>query len=685
MINEALINPSSIVVIGGSNHLSKPGGKLVKNLIDGNFNGSISVVNPKETTVQGLTSYGDVSDVPQSDLAILVVPPQACLNAVKILAHEKNTKAFIIISAGFGEGGEEGKLIESELKKIVDDIKGCLIGPNCIGILNSSYNGVFTSPLPPLYKSGCDLISSSGATAVFIMEAGITNGLRFSSVFSLGNSAQTGVEEVLEYMDENYVEGESSPIKLLYMESIKNPQKILKHAASLIKKGVRIAAIKAGSTDAGSRAAASHTGAIANSDMAVRALFRKAGIVYCSSRDELITVASIFNYKPLQGKNIAIITHAGGSAVMLSDSLAKRDINIPNIEGKEKEELLSFLHPGSSASNPIDFLATGTAEQLGIIIDYCEHKFDQIDAMVVVFGSSGLFNVKNVYDVLKVKLDVCKKPIFPVLPSIINASKEIEGFLSNGYVNFPDEVLLGTALAAVYHTKEPIEEKDVSCLVDVEKIRSVIESGDEGFLDENSCFELLQAAGIKTAKQARFHQIEDLSEVVESIGYPLVMKVIGPLHKSDVKGVRLNIKSKEEARRIFEELMAIEDAEGVVCQKMYQGLELFIGGKYESGLGHLVIFGFGGIFVEIFNDVKAGLIPLGPVEVHVMLKKLMAYPLMEGARGQEGIDIELFVQQIIRISQLLEYAPEIVELDVNPLMAFKEEIVAVDVRIRIER
>jgi len=685
MINKAITNPKSIVVIGGSNHLEKPGGKMVKNLVDGDFDGDLYVINPKEKDVQGLTCFQDINDLPQTDLAILAVPPKACYFSIEILTKQKNTTGFIIISAGFGEGGEMGKKLEEEITSIINDVNGCLIGPNCIGVLNKSYQGVFTTPTPQMYNDGCDLISSSGAMALFTMEAGIPLGLRFSSVYSVGNAAQTGVEEVLEYLDNSYVEGESSKIKILYMETIRHPKKLLKHAKSLINKGARIAGIKSGGTEAGSRAASSHTGAIANSDMAVRALFRKAGIVYCSSRDELIAVASIFNCKKLEGKNIAIITHAGGSAVMLSDALSKAGLNVPAIEGPDVDELLTFLHPGSYASNPIDFLATGTAEQLGIIIDYCEHKFNNIDAMVVVFGSPGLFDVENVYDVLRVKLDICKKPIFPVLPSLINADKEINHFLSKGNINFPDEVLLGISLGEVYHTPAPADNPEYNFKIEEQGIRTIINSSTNGFLDEVSSYKLLQAAGIPTANQDKGVEIEELLQKAEQIGYPLVAKVMGPLHKTDVKGVHLNIRTPEGLRLSFDKLMAIKYAEGVLIQKMYKGAELFIGANYEPGLGHLILFGLGGIFVEIFKDVRAGIVPLGDYEIELMMKRLQAYPLIQGTRGKKGINKTFFIELIMRISRILEIAPEIQELDINPLMAGHKEIIAVDVRVRIKK
>ncbi|WP_062061349.1 acetate--CoA ligase family protein [Aquimarina longa] len=685
MINQQLIDPRSIVIIGGSNNIGKPGGKIVKNCIDGNYKGELRIVNPKEQHVQGIISYANVTDIPDTDLAILAIPAKYCLETVTVLAKQKNTKAFIIISAGFGETNETGGHIEKEIVDIITSVNGCLIGPNCIGVLNKNYKGVFTTPIPEFNSEGCDLISGSGATAVFIMEAGMLLGVQFANVYSIGNGAQTGVEDVLEYMDIHYNPNIDAPIKLLYLETIKNPQKLLKHAASLINKGVKIAAIKAGSTTEGSRAATSHTGAIASSDMTVRALFKKAGIVYCSSREELLSVASIFKYKKLNGKNIAIITHAGGSAVMLTDVLSKGGLQIPTIEGEDAKKLETYLHPGSSVHNPIDFLATGTAEQLGIIIDYCEHKFESIDAMVVVFGSPGLFDVKNVYDVLSVKLDVCSKPIFPVLPSVINARKEIETFLSKGNINFPDEVVLGKALCEVYKTSAPSSNHIELPKIDTKKIRAIINQANDGYLTPEDTALVIDASGIPRSKEIIENSIESLLSNITQIPFPIVMKVVGPLHKSDAQGVILNVNTIEEVTKNFDSLMGIKDATGVMVQPMLSGLELFVGVKKEPGFNHTILCGLGGIFIEILNDVAAGLSPISDIEAQKMIRSLKGYQLLQGSRGKDGINEPQFIEIIQRLSALVEAAPEIIEMDINPLIGTKDTITAVDVRIKIEK
>ena len=312
MINKQLLEPASIAIIGGSNDVSKPGGKIVENILTGYFKGELFVVNRKEQEVQGVKCFKDVRELPDVELAIISIPAKFCVETVEVLAKQKNTKAFVIISAGFSEHSDEGALIEKEIVEIIESVEGALIGPNGIGVLTPAYNGVFTEPIPIMDPKGVDLISGSGATAVYMLESALQKGLSFACVISVGNSAQIGVEDVLEYIDVNFDPEKSSKIKLLYLENIEKPQKLLKHAASLIEKGCKIAAIKSGSSDAGSRAASSHTGALASSDIAVDALFRKAGIVRCYSREELVNVACALKFPKGKGNRFAVVTHAGG-------------------------------------------------------------------------------------------------------------------------------------------------------------------------------------------------------------------------------------------------------------------------------------------------------------------------------------------------------------------------------------
>jgi len=682
MITQQLINPKSIVIIGGSNDITKPGGKVVKNLIDNHFSGSIFVVNPKEDEIQGIKCNKNVDELPPCDLAILAIAAKYCPETVEKLARDKQTRAFIILSAGFHEESQEGAELEKKIVDTVNQYGACLIGPNCIGMMNHHHTSVFTTPIPKLDPKGVDFISGSGATAVFIMEASIPKGLRFSSVYSVGNSAQLGVEDVLQYLDETFDSETSSPVKLLYIESVNKPEMLLKHASSLIRKGCKIAAIKAGSSDAGGRAASSHTGALVSKDDSVEALLRKAGIVRCHSREELATVASIFMHRPLKGKNIAIITHAGGPAVMLTDALEKGGLEIPKLENPE---LLSKLFSGSSVANPIDFLATGTAEQLGYIIDACEHDFKNIDGMAVIFGSPGLFEVYDVYKLLDEKMRACKKPIFPILPSIINVKNEIEYFIGLGRINFPDEVNFGNALCKVYNTPKPVPEVVVQPIIDVVSIRAIIDQSENGYLHPEKVQALLDAAGIPRAGEAVVSSKEEAIKASSELGLPVVMKVVGPVHKSDVGGVVLNVKNFDQVAAEFERMIQIADTTAILIQPMLSGISVTVGAKREPLFGHAIICGLGGIYIEVLKDVQRSLAPVSSEEAGEMIKRLKSYKIIQGVRGQEGLNEHLLADVITRLSALCLEAPEIVELDINPLMGNMKTLKAVDARIEIEK
>ena len=686
MINNQLLHPESIVIIGGSNNKHKPGGAIVRNILQGGYKGVLRIVNPKEDEVQGIKAFNDCKVLPPTDLAILVVAAKYCPEYVEYLASEKGVKAFIIISAGFGEETKEGAEMENQILVSCEKYGCALIGPNCIGLMNSWYHGVFTKPIPQLRTNGVDFISSSGATAVFILESAVSKGLPFNSVWSVGNAKQINVEEVLQYMDETFDPERDSHIKLLYIENVSDPDKLLFHASSLIRKGCRIAAIKSGSSESGSRAASSHTGAIASSDSAVEALLRKAGIVRCFSREELTTVGCIFTLPKFSGKSFAIVTHAGGPGVMLTDALAKGGLQVPKLEGPLVEELKAQLFPGAAVSNPIDILATGTPEHLGIAIDYCEKKFDNIDAIFVIFGSPGLVQLYEAYDVLHKKILECKKPIFPILPSMNTAGPEVAEFLAKGHVNFADEVTVANCLVRVMNTPNPAPSELELYGVDVIKIRDIISGIKEsGYLPPHLVREIFSCAGIPTVPECVSADKDELLAFAEKVGYPVVAKVVGPVHKSDVGGVSLNIRTKEHLDMEIERLMQIPDATAVMVQKMIKGTELFIGAKYEPRFGHIVLCGLGGIFVEVLKDVSSGLAPLSVSEAESMIHSLRGYKIIKGTRGQKGINEHKYMEIIVRLSTILRFATEIKEMDINPLLADADNVIAVDARIRVEK
>lgn len=680
-----LIDPKSIVVVGASDNILKPGGSVLHNLINGTFKKDLYVVNARGGTIQGVKAYKSIEEIPQTELAVISVPAKQCLHTVEYMAAEKGVKAFIIFSAGFSEESEEGAVLEKQLLEIANKAGVLIIGPNCSGFFNTFHQGIFTRPIPQLDPQGVDIISSSGGTITYIIESAMRIGLRFNSAWSIGNSVQIGVEEILEYLDSEFDPKSSPKIKLLYLEKIADPDRFLHYSASLINKGCKIAAIKSGTSSSGSRAASSHTGAIASSDLAVEALFRKAGIIRCYSREELANVGAVLSMKELKGNNLAIISQAGGPAVILTDALSKGNIDVPEMNKELAAELKKHLLPGAAVSNPIDIIGTGTGEHMAICIDFCEKHFKEIDGIAVIYGNPGVSNVTEAYEILDQKIKSSRLPIYPILPSVIAATKEMDDFVKKGHVNFTDEYALANALSKVLLATPPSLGKIEDLPIDIPRIRKIIDNAPDGYIDSNVIRELFDAAGIPQVQELTTVNKDEAVAFGNKIGYPVVAKCVGPIHKSDVGGVALNIQSDEHLAFTFDRLMKIPDTTAVMIQPMLSGQELFIGAQYEDKFGHIVLCGLGGIFVEILKDVASGLAPLSFHEASSMVRSLKAHKIIEGARGQKGLNEKLYTEIIVRLSIMLRFATEIKEMDINPLLANDKTVVAVDARIRIEK
>lgn len=685
MLHQKLINPKSIAIIGGSRHLDHIGGSVLSNLIEQGYQGELYVVNPKEDKVQGIRSYRDSSLLPATDLAIIAIPAKDILPVVKTMATDKGTKAFIIYTAGFSELDDNGSALEAEITEAISKAGGSLLGPNNIGMINQHYAGIFTKPIPVIDKKGVDFVSASGATAVFTLEAAHQLGLRFSGLYTVGNSPQIGVEEILEYLDQSFDLHESSKVKMLYIEGIKNPEKFLKHCLSLKQKGCSIVALKSGITAKGKAAAASHTGAMVNPNIFVEALFNKAGIIQCSSRYELVNCAALLQISQKKPMNWGIITHAGGPGVILTDTLTKNKLVVTDLSTDHQEALKQLLYNGAATNNPIDILATGTAQQLDQVLDYCDQEIKEFDAMAVIFGSPGLGSVKDAYQVIHKKIKECNKPVYAILPSVVNVEKEIRNFVDKGNIAFYDEHLFATCVAKINKTPHPCPIGDLSISIPKSKIRDLIKALPSGFLNPADAFKLLETAGIPMAKQSIIQHSLELDRISKTLDFPVVVKVVGPLHKSDLQGVITNVLNVTDLKKSFKKLMLIKGAEGVLIQEMILGKEVFIGGKRATGFAPLVICGAGGIYIETLKDYNFALAPVSIDEAIKMVDKLQITPILKGTRGEAPCNLNAFYKTIVKVSHLLNIAPEIAELDINPLMINNESVIAVDVRIRIEK
>ncbi|MBC8452634.1 MAG: acetate--CoA ligase family protein [Spirochaetes bacterium] len=687
MINASIFTPKSLVIVGASKDPSKIGGRILYNIIQNAYSGKLFGINPKEKSIMGIPCPA-LEDLLDCELAIICVPAEYTEYYVTELASKHGVKGFIILSAGFSEMGEAGAVLQNRILELVNTYGCSLIGPNCTGVLTQTYAGIFAGPIPSLDPAGCDFVSGSGAAAAFTVEQGILHGLPFSQIITVGNSAQIGVEEILEHWDGEFDRQKSSRVKLIYIETIKNPMKFLRHASSLVQKGCSIAALKAGNSSAGQRAASSHTGALSNPAKSVEALFRKAGIINCSSREELVATAAFCLLGKPAGKKIGIVTHAGGPGVILTDILSANGFQVPEFSGLIFEDLKKQLYPGSSVKNPIDFLATGNADQLRLILQTLR-KTQLVDAVAVIFGSPGLTSVEPVYTALEQEMRCSNIPIYPVFPSIITAGKEMEDFSNKShYPFFLDEAVLGKVMQnekpAASHLD--ITEENSKIISNIaEEVRPLLESIPNGYLAPEICTKLLTIAGIATAREVVTQSLGEILDFTAKSEVPAALKSIGLLHKSDSGGVSLNLREKDEITREFRRLMNIKGTTYIQAQDMVRGTELFIGAVHEPGFGHMIFCGLGGIFIEVLQDTVSMLVPVSLQEAKIMIQQLQGYPLFTGVRGQKGLNSELFAHYITSISHLVLAVPEIVELDINPLIADETSITAVDARIKIMR
>jgi acyl-CoA synthetase (NDP forming) len=681
----ALFKPSHIVIVGGSESMGKPGGKVLKNIIEHGYSGTLWVINPNAASVLELPTYQSIADIPgRPELGIIAVPAPLVAPALEGLAA-KGARAAIVLTAGFGEKDEQGKTEELRLLDIADRANMILIGPNCSGFMTPHYSGKFAGIIPELKPRSVDFISGSGATVDLVMEQAVQRGLSFGTVVNVGNSVQTGVEDLVALYDENYG-CESAPILMLYLESLKKPGLFLEHARSLSLKGCALVGIKSGVSDAGVRAAASHTGAMANDDAAVESLFKKAGIIRVKSKMEMIDVACILSATEgkLKGNRVCVITDAGGPGVMLVDELEKQGLLLPVMGDVTQKRLRQVLPPESSFANPIDCLPTRTASQVGEVFRIVEEEEEgNVDIVAIQVANPGMSHNREMYQVVSRAMEHGIIPIIPALTSVTTCAELIENFTGDGKFCFHDEVNLGKAIGKVLRRPTIYEAPEKLANYDLQGISDILD-GRRGVLDPTGVEGTLTRAGFVLPRQVLITSRDKLAAACERIGYPLTMKVSGPLHKSDLGGVRIGIGSIDVAQSTWEELMAIKGATGVLVQQIVEGSEVILGSSRSGDLGHLVMFGLGGIYAETLKDVQFALAPLAEEECREIVMSIKAFPILEGIRGQEGMSVDLLIDYIRRIGRLVTDFPAIREIDLNPIKGFGKNLCLVDARIILD-
>lgn len=692
------MKPKSVAVIGASTKPKTIGSELMQRLRDYKFKGDIYPVNPKGGIIEGFQAYTSVLEIPSEvDLAVIIVPQKFVLSAIDD-CNKKGIKGICIISAGFKESGAEGAQAEKELVEKIKSYNMRLVGPNCLGVLNTNpevlMDATFAESLP--VRGDIGFVSQSGALGGGILNILKDLNVGFAQFISIGNQADVNAETAIEYWEND------DDVKqiLLYMESIQNPANFRKLATRISKKKP-IVALKAGRSAAGASAASSHTGSLAGADKAANALLNQSGVIREYSLKNLFATAKVFSNCPIpKGDRVAIITNSGGPGIMATDAICEYGMQIAKITDETKEKLRSFLPAAASVKNPIDMIASAPIEHYMQTLETVIAD-ENVDMIVVIYLP--FLGLKDI-DVAKAIMEIkAKNPQKPVI-GVFMTTSDFFVKLSETQVNMPFFMYAEEAAEGLNRLNQQRKwmERPVGSTpvfnVDRAKAEAIMrQSIQEGRaqLTTRESIDVLDAYGIRVCKSGFATNIDEVVSVGNSIGYPVVMKMTSKTtsHKTDVGGVRVNIQSEEQLRNEYNDLIdkltqkgLIDGLEGVIIQEMVKGSrEMVCGIATDPQYGPMMMFGLGGVFIEVMKDVTFRIAPLTDVDADEMIKSVKAYKLLEGARGTTPAQMEQIQETLLRLSQLVGDYPFIDELDINPLLISEKtgEGIAVDGRIKV--
>ena len=695
---DKIMKPKSIAVIGASTKPKTIGSEIMQRLRDYKFNGKIYPVNPKGGIIEGFQAYTSINEVPEEvDLAVIVVNAKFVLDTID-QCHKKDIKGLCIITAGFKETGKEGAELEKQLLQKVRDYGMRCVGPNCLGVLNTNDNvkmdATFAESLP--VKGDIGFVSQSGALGGGILNILKDLNLGFAQFVSIGNQADINAETMLEYWEND------DDVKqiLLYMESIQNPQNFRKLASRITKKKP-ILALKAGRSAAGASAASSHTGSLAGADKAAAALLKQSGVIREFSLKNLFANAKAFSNCPIpKGNRVAIITNSGGPGIMATDAVCESGMQMAKITDETKEKLRSFLPSAASVKNPIDMIASAPIEHYKQTLETVLQD-ENVDMIAVIYlPFLGLKDIDVAQALMEIKAKNPQKPIIGVFMTTSDFFVKI----SNMEVNMPFYMYAEEAAEAMTRLDQQRQwmEKPQGSIptynVDKAKVETIIKNSlKEGRaqLTTLESIDVLEAYGIRACKYGLATNEEEVAKLGNEIGYPVVMKMTSKTtsHKTDVGGVVVNIKDEAQLRNEYKALLQrleakglLDGLEGVIIQEMVKGSrEMVCGIATDPQYGPMMMFGLGGVFVEVMKDVTFRIAPLTDNDAMDMIKSVKAYKLLEGARGTTPAQIGQIQETLLRLSQLVNDFKFIDELDINPLLISEKtgEGIAVDGRIKV--
>ena len=680
-----LFRPGSVAVIGASRSPGKIGYVLLKNLIESGYRGSIYPINPNAEEVLGLRCFPSVLDVDDEvELAVVAIPAEL-VPPVAEQCGRKGVKAMIVISAGFRESGRGGHALERRLTEIASAYGMRILGPNCLGLIDTwtPINVTFASGMPKRGEIG--FISQSGALGTAILDWMIKRGIGFSKFISLGNKADLDEVDFIEAMGEE----ESVKAILLYVESIERGERFIE-VSRKVSKAKPIVALKGGTSTAGARAAGSHTGALVGNFTSYRVAFRKAGVIHSESLEDLFNYAISFTWQPIpRGEKVAIVTNAGGPGIIATDLCERLGVELAELHPETRSSLAKGLPPAASTVNPIDILGDARADRYRLAIERSLED-PNVDALLVILSPQAMTEVRATAEaIVEAHRRRGDKPILAVFMGG-GLVEEASNYLKENRIpcfEFPEEGVRALSALLEYSRFLRRAEGPIVRLEDVdpatvrETLKAVRSEGRVNLLPLEA-FRILEAYGVRTPKSEVASTADEAIEYAERLGYPVALKIVSPdiLHKTDIGGVALNLRSEEEVRYAFDDilvkvskLMPQARLTGIMVQSMVpKGKEMIIGMTRDRQFGPLMMFGLGGIYVNFLRDVSFGLAPLSLEETSQMIEETKASILLKGIRGEPPSDIEALKDVIIRVSQLAIDFPIILEMDINPIIVYEQ-------------
>jgi acetyl coenzyme A synthetase (ADP forming)-like protein len=695
---QSFFDPKSVAIVGASRQKGKVGYEILANLVAGGYQGKVFPVNPKAESIDGLKCYPDLAAIGEVPDLVLVIVPAPLVPSVLEECVKSRVKSVIIITAGFKEVGPEGKKLELEVVQIARRGGLRFIGPNCLGVISPAHklNASFGGDLP--VPGGIGYISQSGALLAAILDLANANGIGFSNLVSIGNKAD------IDELDIIMAFGSQRDTKVIagYLESITDGDVFVREAEEISGRKP-ILLMKSGGTEAGAKAASSHTGSLAGGEVAYESAFRRAGVIRCDSIKEQFDFAQGFANQPLPGgPSVAVITNAGGPGIMAADAIEERGLTFAKLSDETKKKLAEQLPPAANVQNPVDVLGDALADRYELALELVLADAN-VNSVIVLLTPQAMTQARETAEAV---VTMARKGAKPVLACFLGASKVEEGLqvLRRGNVPQYDspESAVATLRVMVDYVRWRNRPKRVVRLFSVNrrKVESIVERHlRQGLLDigEAEAKEIIEAYGFATPKGSIATTAEQAANIAQQLGYPVVLKIWSPdiLHKSDVGGVRVGLRSEQDVKDAFDLMMYRIPKKrpeahilGVLVQEMVRsGKEVIIGMHRDPHFGPLMMFGMGGIMVEVLKDVSFYLAPLTAEEAKQMLLNTKTYHILKGVRGQEGVDIEAIAEGLQRVSQLVTEFPEIKEMDINPFVvgAPGTTPIAVDARISLEK